>query len=170
MCLKLETSRLILRPFCDEDAALLFELNNDFEVIRYTGDVSYKNIEEALHFIRNYEQYEKYQMGRLNMFARQSGQYIGWCGLKYLSDIKEVDLGYRLLKQSWGKGYATEASIACLDYGFKILNLKKIIAAAMEANTASIRVLEKLGLKYSHDNYCGGQPGVVYSIIKEEWK
>jgi len=121
-------------------------------------------------FVRNYNQYEKYGQGRLNMFDKQSGEYIGWCGLKYLTESRQTDLGYRLLKKHWGKGYATEASTACLNYGFNTLNLEKIIGTAMKENTASIKVFEKLGLKYSHDDDCGCQPGVVYTITKEEWK
>jgi len=170
MSIILETPRLLLKEFCEEDAKYLFELNSDPDVTRYTGDVSYNSIDEVYQFIRNYDQYEKYKQGRLNMFDKQTGEYIGWCGLKYTQDNDYSDLGYRLLKKHWGKGYATEAAIACIDYGFKVINLNKILGTAMKENKASIRVFEKLGLKYSHDNDCGNQPCVVYMITKEEWK
>lgn len=170
MAIQLETERLILKPFSVEDAEHLFELNSDPDVTKYVGEGAYKNIDDVRNFIRNYDQYEKYGQGRLNMFNKQTGEYIGWCGLKYLADKEYTDLGYRLLKRHWGKGYATEASIVCLDYGFKVLNLDEIIGTAMKENTASIKVFEKLGLRYSHDDNCGEQPGVVYVITKEEWK
>jgi len=170
MNLNLETERLILRPFSEDDASLLFELNNDEDVTRYTGQGAYKNIEEALEFVKGYKQYENYSMGRLNVFIKDTREYIGWSGLQYLKAINEVDIGYRLIKKYWGKGYATEASKACLDYGFNTLKLDKIIRTAMKANIASINVFNKLGLKYSHDDDCGQQPGVVYTITKEEWK
>jgi RimJ/RimL family protein N-acetyltransferase len=170
MPLIIETERLILRQFCEDDAEHLFELNSDPDVTRYTGDVAYTSIDEVHEFLKGYDQYEKHGQGRLNMFDKKNQEYIGWCGLKHLADKGYSDLGYRLLKKHWGKGYATEAAEANLEYGFKVLNLEKIIGTAMKENTASIRVFEKLGLKYSHDNDCGKQPGVVYVITKEEWK
>jgi len=170
MAITLETSRLLLREFCAEDAKYLFELNSDPGVTRYVGTGPYNSMDEVYDFINNYDQYDKYKMGRLNMFDKQTGEYIGWCGLKYVSTDDYVDLGYRLLKRHWGKGYAAEAATACLDYGFNTLNLEKIIGTAMKENKASINVFEKLGLKYSHDSDCGNQPGVVYAITKEEWK
>jgi len=170
MTIELETPRLILKEFNHEDAHYLFELNSDPDVTRYVGSGAYNSIDEVHDFISNYDQYEKYKMGRLNMFNKQTGEYIGWCGLKYLVDEGYTDLGYRLLKRHWGKGYATEAAIACIGYGFNVLNLNEIIGTAMKENKGSIRFFEKLGLKYSHDNDCGKQPGVVYTIKKEEWK
>jgi len=170
MSIILETQRLILKQFCEDDAQYLFELNSDPEVTKYVGEGAFESVDAVREFVRNYNQYEKYGQGRLNMFDKQSGEYIGWCGLKYLTESRQTDLGYRLLKKHWGKGYATEASTACLNYGFNTLNLEKIIGTAMKENTASIKVFEKLGLKYSHDDDCGCQPGVVYTITKEEWK
>jgi len=170
MSIILETQRLILKQFCEDDAKYLFELNSDPEVTKYVGEGAFESVDAVREFVRNYNQYEKYGQGRLNMFDKQSGEYIGWCGLKYLTESRQTDLGYRLLKKHWGKGYATEASTACLNYGFNTLNLEKIIGTAMKENTASIKVFEKLGLKYSHDDDCGCQPGVVYTITKEEWK
>jgi len=170
MPIVLETSRLILKQFEEQDAALLFELNSDPDVTRYVGQVAYKSIDEALQFIRNYHNYENYGMGRLNIFYKQSGDYIGWCGLKYLEDKKEFDIGYRLLKRHWGKGYATEAAIVCMDYGFNTLNLKQIIGMAMKENTPSINVFKKLGMTYSSEEDCSCHPGVIYTITKEEWK
>lgn len=170
MPIQLETSRLIMKQFCEEDAHYLFELNSDPDVTRYVGEGPFNSIEDVYTFIRNYGQYKRYKMGRLNIFDKQTGEFIGWCGLKFLEDSSQVDLGYRLLKRYWGKGYATEASIACLDYGFNTLNLQKIIGTAMKENTASIRIFEKLGLKHTHDIKDHGQSCVVYAITKDEWK
>jgi ribosomal-protein-alanine N-acetyltransferase len=166
----LETSRLIMRQFAEEDAKLLFELNSDPDVTRYTGDGAYSNLEEVHNFIRNYDQYEKYGQGRLNMFDKQTGEYIGWCGLKYLEKENYSDLGYRLLKRHWGKGFATEAAWESLNYGFNTLHLDKIVGTAMKENTPSIHIFRKLGMRYSCDKDCGCQPGVVYTITKDEWK
>ncbi|MCJ8209868.1 GNAT family N-acetyltransferase [Mucilaginibacter sp. RS28] len=167
---QLETERLILREMREEDAAGMLELNSDPEVVQYTGDGPFEDIDEALALIRGYDQYRKYQMGRLNMFLKTTGEYIGWCGLKYHAEDGLVDLGYRLHKRYWGKGYATEASIVCLNYGFNTLHLEKIIATAMVPNTASINVMKKLGMQFSHQQDCDDKPGVVYVITKDQWK
>ena len=170
MPIQLETPRLIMKQFCKEDARHLFELNSDPEVTKYVGEGAYKDLDAVREFIRNYNQYEKYGQGRLNIFDKQTDEYIGWCGLKYLENEGYSDLGYRLLKKHWGKGYATEAAKASLDYGFKTLELDKIIGTAMKENLASIGVFKKLGMQYSHDQSCGCQPGVVYVITKYQWK
>lgn len=78
----------------------------------------------------------------------------------------EVDLGYRFMSQYWGKGYATEANAASLELGFKTLHLKKIIAMVMPLNTASIRVLEKLGFKYEKDLLEEDQEVRWYTLYK----
>lgn len=170
MGITLSSERLLLKEMITADAENLFLLNSDPEVIQYTGDVMFHSIEDALNLIQNYDQYEKYKMGRLSLFDKTSGEYIGWCGLKYLEEINQVDIGYRLLKQHWGKGYATETARICLDYGFNTLNLEEIIGTAMLENTASINVFKKLGMKYETDKPCGGMPGVIYKIKKSEWK
>lgn len=170
MSLKLETERLIMRCMQPEDAEHMFDLNSDPDVIRYTGDKPFNNVEEALNLILNYDQYSKYRMGRLNMFLKSTGEYIGWCGLKYHQDSGETDIGYRLKKSCWGYGYATESGKASLAYGFSDLGLPSIVGHALKENTASIRVLEKLGLKYMQDTEFDDEPGVLYKITQTEWK
>jgi len=171
MAIELETPRLVLKQFCDDDIDHLFELNSDFDVVKYTGDAVNTSPEDVLPSLeRSYHQYEHYKSGRLSVFDKQTGEYLGWCGLRYFPESGKTDIGYRFHKRHWGKGYATESSLACLNYGFNGLNLEEIIGTAMKENKASIRVFEKLGLKYSHDDNCGCQPGVVYKIKKEEWK
>jgi len=170
MPIYLETPRLILKQFCEEDAERLFELNSDPDVVKYTGEAAYTSMDEVkAGLVRNYHQYEYYRRGRLSVFEKQSGEYIGWCGLRYFPESEQTDLGYRLLKKHWGKGYATETSIACLNYGFNILHLDKIMATAMKENKASINVFNKLGLTYSHDDHCHDAPAVVYIITKEQY-
>jgi ribosomal-protein-alanine N-acetyltransferase len=170
MSLQLDTERLLMRPFHIEDAHLLVKLNSDPDVTRYTGEGAYESLEEAEAFINGYDQYDQYQMGRLNIFIKATGEYVGWCGLKYIPATGVIDLGYRLVKKHWGKGYATESAKASLDYGFKVLGLEKIIGKAMVENTPSINVFKKLGLTYSHSDECGHHPGVVYVITKDKWK
>jgi [ribosomal protein S5]-alanine N-acetyltransferase len=165
----IETPRLLLRQLTIEDAEEMFLLNEDPDVIRYTGDVPYNNVEEVKSFISNYEQYTKYQQGRLATILKDTGAFIGWCGLKYLEETKESDLGYRLHKKYWKKGYATEAGRACLGYGFNQLGLSLIIAHALRDNEASIKVLQKLGLKQCREMELHGEKGVYMQIYKHDF-
>jgi len=141
----------------------MFTLNDDPDVIRFTGDVPFKDVKEAEQLILNYDQYKKYQMGRWTVLLRKTNEYLGWCGLKYHSDVNEVDIGFRFHKKYWGRGYATEAAEACLKYGFEKLKLKRIIGRAMKDNIASIKVLEKIGMKFEREELLHEGPGVIYS-------
>jgi [ribosomal protein S5]-alanine N-acetyltransferase len=159
----IESTRLYLREFIQDDAVLVFHLNNDPEVMKYTGDKPFESVEAAREFLINYDHYNKHGYGRWAVFEKKSGEFVGWCGLKYHSeDI--TDVGYRLLKAKWGKGFATEAADTCLKIGFTQFNCKRIIGRAMKQNIASIRVLEKIGLKYWKEDKCGGENGVIYKI------
>jgi len=145
----IETNRLLLRRFTEDDASLLYELNLDPEVIRYTHD-PIADAEHAKKILRDVilPQYVLYHHGRWAVHLKSDLEFIGWCGLKYLSETNEVDLGYRFRKKFWGKGYATEGGLACIAYGFNQLNLRRIVARALPGNLASVRVLEKCGMKY----------------------
>jgi RimJ/RimL family protein N-acetyltransferase len=144
-----ETDRLLLRRFTVDDAPLLYELNLDPEVVRYTHDPM-TDVEHAKKVLDEIilPQYVLYDHGRWAVHLRFNLEFIGWCGLKYLPETNEVDLGYRFMKKFWGNGYATEAALACIEYGFTRLNLRLVVGRALPANLASIKVLEKCGMKY----------------------
>jgi len=146
----LSTKRLTLREFSDSDAPHFYRLNADPEVMKYTGDVPFQSVEEALQFIRNYDAYSKYGYGRWAVLVTDNQEYIGWCGLKYSSKKDETDIGFRLMREHWNKGYATEAARACLAYGFEHLQLKKIVGRAMCDNHVSIHILEKIGMTFEY--------------------
>jgi RimJ/RimL family protein N-acetyltransferase len=164
----IETERLLLRPFTLDDIVPSYEMNLDAEVSKYTGDggvVSKKEIEKRI--IENvFGDYKKHGYGRLAVVLKEENKFIGFAGLKYLEDMDEVDLGYRLMKQYWEKGIATEASIACVNFGFKNLKLNKIIAMVLPDNTGSVRVLEKLGFKYDKEIIEDNQKVKLYSLFK----
>ena len=92
--------------------------------------------------------YRKYGFGRGACILKSTGEQIGFAGLKYLEELGEVDVAYRLLPKYWGLGLATEAALASVRYGFADLDLKRIIGLVMPENIASVRVLEKTGLRY----------------------
>lgn len=162
----IETERLILRTFNIEDAQLIFELNEDPVVTRYTGD-PIKDLPQAKLILEQIilPQYALYNHGRWAAHIKQNMQFIGWCGLKNRPELKEIDLGYRLKKNFWGNGYATEAAYSCLKYGFEKLNLDRIVGRAMSQNIASIRVLEKCGMQYIGEEIADGHLARTYEAI-----
>lgn len=146
-----ETDRLELRQFSVADAAGFYALNADPEVLRYTGDVPFATVAEAEAFIRDYRHYDRCGYGRWSVFLKETGEYIGFCGLNHRAAANEVDVGFRFLRKHWGKGYATEAARASLAHGFSVYGLDRIVARAMKDNLASHRVLQKLGMQYVRD-------------------
>jgi RimJ/RimL family protein N-acetyltransferase len=162
----IETPRLLLYEMAVEDAENFFALNNDPEVMQYTGEGAFENVEAARQLVRNYPQYKKYGYGRWTVRLKEKGAFLGWCGLKFNEDIEEVDIGYRLLKKHWNKGYATEASQASLDFGFEKFGIRRIIGRADKNNAASIWVFEKLGLSFEKYYFEDGVENVLYAIEK----
>jgi RimJ/RimL family protein N-acetyltransferase len=162
----LETTRCYLRELTLDDAHHFYDLNADEDVIKYTGDKAFDSVESAHQFLANYKPYQEYGYGRWAVIDKNTSEFIGWCGLKYASELNEVDLGFRFHKKYWNQSYATETAQACLDYGFNQVNLTKIVGRAMEANRASVKVLEKIGMKFVEKREFQQHEGVVYQIEK----
>lgn len=141
-----ETPRLLHRALEVDDAAALFALNGNPEVMRFTGEPPLESLESARTAIVDYPDFRTVGYGRWGCVLKESGQIIGFCGLKYLSDLDAVDVGFRFLPEFWGRGFATEACIASLAFGFDTLELDRIIGLVLPENAASIRVLEKAGM------------------------
>jgi len=163
----LETKRLVLREITVTDAEVMFDLNSDSEVIKYTGDDSFKSIGEAKYFLDKYSDYQRNGYGRWAVILKSESRVLGWCGLKKRDD-GVIDLGFRFFKKDWGKGYATEAAEGCLKLGFNQFGMTEIIGQAAVANTGSIRVLEKLNMKYwkLETDQNGLEESVIYRINK----
>jgi RimJ/RimL family protein N-acetyltransferase len=146
----IETSRLITRPFDIEDADGMFLLNHDPEVIKFTGDPPFESTDHARDFILNYHNHEKHGYGRFTVRLKLTNEYLGWCGLDLNETARETDIGFQFLRKHWNKGYATEAAKASLAFGFQS-GLTKIIGRAVKDNTASIRVLKKIGMQFERE-------------------
>lgn len=151
-----ETVRLFHRKLTTEDSHSFFRLNRSRKVMQYTGEPLTKTLSDAREAILKYDDFDRVGYGRWGCFLKETDTLIGFCGLKYLYDLDEVDLGFRLLPEYWGEGYATEASIACVQFGFATLNLKEIIGLVLPENVASIRVLEKAGMSHQCDTQYDG--------------
>ena len=144
----LETSRLYLREMILSDAKSAYELNLDPDVIKHTGDVSFKSIEEAKRFLIDYDHYKKYGFGRWAVVRKSDDEFLGWCGIKFIPELDEYDIGFRFFQKYWGMGYATEAAKASIYWAFQNIDTNEILGRAMPNNIASFKVLEKIGLKY----------------------
>ena len=165
MKLILETDRLLLRELHPDDAEHFYQLNSNPNVVRYTGNTAFKSIEEAAHFLENYQDYKLNGYGRWAVMDQSNGAFLGWCGLKYDKAFDETDIGFRFFETYWNKGYATESAKACIEYGFEKLHLKTIIGRAMLENVASIKVLEKIGLTFERAfDFDMLNKGVIYKI------
>ena len=158
----IETERLYLRKFQLKDASALFKLNSNSNVLKYTGDVPFKNISEAERFIKNYTHYDTYNMGRWAVCEKRQGEFIGWCGLKYHPIDDYIDLGYRIFEKHWNKGFATEASKGVLSYAFNKLRVQNIYTYANKHNKASISVAKKAGLQFYQEKIHEGNVTQIF--------
>lgn len=145
---ELFTERLRIRPFTARDAPEFLALVSLPEVLRHTGERAVKSVEEAENLlkIRQLRDYATYGYGRMACIEKSTGRLIGFSGLKYLEDLDETDIGYRFLPECWG--HATESAEAVLKVQAARLGLKRIIGLVEPGNTASVRVLQKLGLSF----------------------
>jgi RimJ/RimL family protein N-acetyltransferase len=164
----LETERTIMRKLKKEDAKDFYALNLDEEVLKYTGDKPFESIQASIDFLTNYDQYEKYGVGRLAVIDKTTSKFLGWCGLKYSQDKNEYDIGFRFHRKYWSKGYATETSKKCLDFGFTELGIEKVVGRAMKENIGSIKVLEKIGMTFKENFDFEGREGVIYELTKNK--
>ena len=161
----LETPRLFFRRFTEADSDLLLDLNGSAAVVKYVHEPTLKTTKEARTIITDIilPQY-KNNLGRWAMHLRSTNEFIGWCGLKYIPEKNEIDLGYRMFEKYWGKGYASEAAAHTLEFGFKQLQLPVIVGRAHIENIASWKILEKIGMQYiGETNDCDGRTK-LYSI------
>ncbi len=165
----IETPRFILRHFELEDTQSMFDLDTDPEVMKYIGGVRVKSKEESANTIKKIlAQHEEFGVGRLVVADKETGEFLGWNGLKYEQAVRPekpyYDLGYRLKKAAWGRGVATETAVASLKYGFETLGLNLICAAADINNVGSNNVLKKIGMKYLEDFFYEGMQCHWYEI------
>lgn len=147
---ELETARLTLRRLEFDDAAFLVGLLNQPSFLANIGDRGVRNIEDAHRYLREgpLAMYDKYGYGLWHVARRADGVPMGMCGLLRRDILPDTDLGYAFLPEFWGQGYAFEAAEATLRHGAGKFGLKRVIGVVSEGNTASIRVLTKLGMSF----------------------
>ncbi len=165
-----ETGRLILRHFDIVDGEAMDGVFGDEEVMYYGSGV------QTPRWVRGWlssclVDYQKRGFGLWAVVEKSGQAVIGYCGLSHFPDVggqPEIEIGYRLARPYWGHGYATEAARAVRDYGFGPLSLCRLISMIDPGNVASIRVAEKIGMRYEKDVMFQGftHPDRVYSIAR----
>ncbi len=146
----LESDRLILRRLTIEDAAFILELVNEPSWLRFIGDKGVRTLADARDYILKgpVESYERFGFGLYLTELKGSGIPIGICGLVKRESLKDVDIGFAFLPKYWGNGYAVESAAAVMAYGKSAFGLNRIVAITSPDNHSSIKVLEKLGLRF----------------------
>ncbi|MBW5448837.1 GNAT family N-acetyltransferase [Cohnella sp. CFH 77786] len=146
----LETERLILRRQTTEDAAFILKLINDPDWIRFIGDRGVRTVDEARDYIVKYplDMYARFGFGFYLTELKDRGVPIGICGLAKRDYLEDADIGYALLPEFRGQGYAYEAASGVMEYAQSRLGLKRLVAITSEDNHDSGKLLEKLGLRF----------------------
>lgn len=177
--MKLETNRLIIRPYKEEDLLECFKLMQDKELFKYL-DMTVMSFEEykglfnwLIHsYDKGFDTDFKYSF---NIILKETSAHIGWCGLGVLDyDIRKKEIYYLIGREHWRKGYAKEATEALLNYGFNTIGLDEIVALCKPENIASKKVIENMGLKFRYTinglpeefDFFNDKP--FYSLTKEE--
>lgn len=165
----LETERLVLRRFDENDTDAVFALRSDAAMMHFIR--APQNRQESVNWLELVSSLWKTdRIGFCAVVEKRSGELIGWCGLWGLKETGETEIGYAIAPKFWGRGLGSEAARAFLRYGFETLRLDKIVAVAAPENAASRRVMEKLGMTYDYTGEFYGRDLVHYSITKEEFK
>ena len=166
----LETARLTLRPFCEDDLEPLSALMANPDFMRFSLGV--RTREETAALLSKIMGWE--HAGRPSPFAvilRASGTLVGFCGFLHqeVDGVEEIEIAYRLHPDHWNKGIATEATQAVRDHAFRVLELAYVISLIHPDNVASRRVAQKMGMTMERETTFKGFPTQVYAIRREAW-
>ena len=164
----LETNRLILRQFDERDIDVVYDMRRDPEVMRFIRRPQSRA--ETINWLKLISsRWTDERIGFCAVIERSSNKFIGWCGLWRLKETGEIEVGYAVVKEFRGNGFAAEAAGRCLRYGFEELKVERIVSVARPENTASRRVMEKLGMRYDYTGEFYGRPLVHYAITAKEF-
>ena len=167
----IETQRLLLRPFTSDDLDEFVLLCADPEVMRYIGSGEPQSRERAeMRFNALIKHWNDHAFGPFAVATKTGDEFTGFCGLQFLDNTAEIEVGFRLAKRFWAMGLATEAAKASLRFGFEELRLDRIVAVVQPENIASSRVIEKIGLRYVKDARFYDTDVKYYAINREEYR
>ena len=169
--LEIETARLRLRKFTPDDLNDLSAIRADPEVMRYIGSGKPESIEQVRTTLNKFlAHWGQHGFGRWAVVYKEANRLIGWCGLSYLENTGEVEIGYGIANSYWGKGLTSEAATASINYGFVELGLDRIVAVAWPNNVTSRRIMDRLGMKYIKMAYYYHAEVVYYAISRDEYR
>jgi [ribosomal protein S5]-alanine N-acetyltransferase len=177
--MQLQTERLILRPHRADDWAAVAAYANHPDVLRYRPDDIRSSVQMQAHLqhLVTLQQHEPRTRYHFAIILSATDCLIGWCGLSLSDDARQIaELGYDLDRAYWGKGYMTEAAQALVDWGFRSLQLHRIVAECHPENMASMRVMQKLGMTYEghlrENVWVKGMwwDTIVYAILEQDWR
>jgi RimJ/RimL family protein N-acetyltransferase len=167
----IETARLLLRRFTPYDLDDFAMLNSDPDVMRYIGvGKPQSKAQTRMRLNAIHDHWEQHGFGLWAAVEKTSRAMIGFCGIQYLDNTSEIEIGYRLEKRFWGIGLATEAAGASLRYAFEQLGLERIVAVVHPENVASQSVIRKIGLKYLRGARFYDTDVEYYAITREEFE
>jgi ribosomal-protein-alanine N-acetyltransferase len=168
---ELRTERLVLRAIREEDVDAYYQaLFADPEVMRYLPGGKPLPRERLDGVVdRTHGHWNEHEYGVWVVCDGADGQVIGQCGLRYIDEVEETEILYAYSRASWGRGLATEAASSALSFGFEQTPLQRIVAYAVPANTASTRVMEKLGMTYEAAERLWDLDLVRYAISAADW-
>lgn len=163
----IHTDRLILRRFTLDDLPAFYQLTSRPEIIRYAQSKPVASIDEArdLMHAAPFHDYATHGYGRFACVWTETGDVIGFSGLKYVPEIGDTELGYRFLPEFWGLGLATEAGRAFVEFARAGLGLERLVAMVHPENVASERVLAKLGFSLEKKIRYSGLEGVDVNLF-----
>lgn len=164
---ELLTPRLRLRPPARTDLEDIHLLGSDPEVMRYITFGKTQSRREARRDLAKRIRQSRGETGYWIAEERENRSFIGWFALKPLPGTQEHEIGYRLMREKWGRGFATEGSLCLLNYGFGTLDLPQITAVAMPENQASRRVMEKIGMILRGTGIYYNTQCVVYTMKRD---
>lgn len=173
----LETERLILREINEKDKEALYELLSDCDVAKYDYFYPIASKEEALEFIKRYrEELNEEEEITWGIISKETNNLVGTCCLgDFDEEARRAEIGYDIVRAQWGKGYATEAVKAIIDFGLTNMNLNRIEAFITPGNDNSVKVLKKLnfeleGIVKERDFIKGKlEDGIIMAMLKRQW-
>ncbi len=165
----IRTARLLLRPWSPDDADTWFDILQEDGILNYFPNPRPPSRNKATTYIAHHlAHWEEHGYGHWAVVTPDDQRVVGWTGLEYLSEVDETEIAYLLSKHVWGHGYASEAARAALRFGFESAGLEGVIGLVHQENIASIRVLEKCGLRFADRIDLWGMALARYRIHRPE--